>query len=139
MPAAPADYDLGDLSETLTDVDKKLWNGALAEFHGAKLSQQQLDAVTSAYKNASEETEKARIAAAEAAAAQTDAELRKAFGDDYDDTIERTNVFIREGLSDYLPNAADRKALFELRLEDGRRLGDLTPLVRWLSDLAEAR
>lgn len=142
VPDTASDYRLPDPPQQLgerSEEDRALIADALKSFHEKEFTQAQVRSAIREFDKAQIKAAEARQAAALAKDAESEQFLKRLMPHDYNDRIESANALFREHLAEYLPDQKDRRALLDMRLEDGTRLGNYPPLVRALVDMASNR
>lgn len=141
IPEKPDDYQIeipkeyGDLS----DFDKELVDEFRKEAHAAGMNQKGVEVASKMYWSIQQRIEAAKMAEAVVKDQAGEDEIRVRHGKEFRARQELTNRMIGEGLEKHGWSAEERKDFFNMRLENGQRLGTFPPFVNWLFELAQER
>jgi len=128
IPADPTGYELPKtVQERLTDADKPVLSSFTEFAHKANLPPNAVQVAASWYVEQQEQAFAAQVEADKKASEEVQDELRKDYGQEFRANTTMAKRFMEES------GAVD---LLEARLPDGRKVGNVTSLVKSLVDIA---
>lgn len=136
IPETVDGYKLAE-ADKMSEVDKGLWAGALKEFHGANLSQAQVDAVQKVYAQVQEQSMSLLAERAKVAAEKAEETLRAEYGTQYKANLEIGNRFLAEMLTPITGSREATKAVLDMRFDDGSALGEHPAFVKLFVNLGK--